>query len=346
MKRFLIFLALICFLTETNAKTIHWNKGRGYESFKYNSPEGIFLDNATDTLIYDYFSLDSGKSKKLELKFRAKNFSADPLKKNSYYNKEGKKFNESSPHWGFFITGEKDTVIFSIKRTEKILATESEPCMEISIHDMASKELEKCEITDGVTPFSGDNLWNLKVSNNTIELKFGNRNLSRQLDYLFVEPVTGFGFFAAWGAKVLISDIMLDYEADCKRSFSYDLNEINKQLETSTDEMEGHWLIFDRDLEESLLKLGGDYELVSLKEGEDYIFLYKSGASVNKENWMPGDIKLVLHPTPFEDIFQVEWTDSMKETLTRDIKAQRGEGETLTFQFPYQSSKIRLRKIP
>ncbi|MCH5235296.1 MAG: hypothetical protein J1E16_08360 [Muribaculaceae bacterium] len=345
--RVIVFVLLLLSIgINIESKTLNWNRGRGYEPFLYAMTEGILIDNSTDTLKYDYVRLPN-PTQEFSLRFRGKNINGNPLKKYSYVTGDGKKIDVKDPHWGFFITCEKDTMIFSVKGNEIQLATESLPCLEISYYNLGKGTKETINLRDKVNPYDGDNIWQIKTNDNNLQLFVGDKSLNQVYECRAESPITRFGFFAGWGAGILISDIQAEYDegsvADRNCNF---MEEIEDYLNESEDPMEGYWTLFDRELEESLIKLGGRYDLVCVKEGEGYVFLYLDGANVNSQNWKPGDLKATLIPTPFSDIYEVEWIDAVKEQMTQDIKAQKGEGDTLSIQFPYQSSKIRLRKIP
>ena len=87
------------------------------------------------------------------------------------------------------------------------------------------------------------------------------------------------------------------------------------------------------------------YKWHQVKEDEKYLLIYLEGARVNSSLWKAGKVKGILHPSHFKGIYEATWIDSQGLPLSHEIKAQEGEGDTLTFSFPYQSSTIRLRKI-
>lgn len=329
-----------------SAETVHFNKARSYYPFKYATPQGVLIDNPTDTLIYDYISLPSATDE-IKLNFRVENLHAEPSKKYKYITGNGKEIKVSNPHWGFFITGEKDTIIFNLKPKEKLSAIESQPVLGVTIYNLSVGQIEDLEVIDHINHFGGDNLFTIESLGSDLILKGGSNRIVPLLKTSGIGKITGYGFFAGWGGKILISDINVDYsipEMNEPTVFSFD--EIDRYFNESKDPIEGYWAIFDREIEESLLKLGGNYTLACVKEGEEYNFMYMEGAEINSSQWYPGKIKIKMNPTPFEGIYNVTWIDSMNQLLQKDIQAQRGEGETLTIQFPYQSSKIRLRKIP
>lgn len=343
----LILILAYSGLISIEAETLNWNKGRGYSPFRYASSEGIQISNSSDTLQYDFFKLPI-PSDEFSLGFRAKNISGNPSKKYFFYNHEKKKITIDNPHWGFFFTCcGNDTIIYSIQNKEIQTPLEPLPSLDISVYSLSDSSKNQFSISERINPYEGDNLWKIVYGNGCLKLFAGNKDLNQIFEKALHSPITGFGFFAGWGARILISDI----SAVCSDHLDEDINfmeiaDLDTYFSQSEDPLEGYWIIFDRELEESLLKTGGQYSLACVKEGDNYIFLYLDGAVVNSQNWNAGDIKILLHPTPFHDIFNVVWIDAMKEPMHHDIKAQTGDGNTLSIQFPYQSSKIRLRKFP
>lgn len=325
---------------------LHWNFGRSYQPFKYATPDGILIENTSDTLQYDYLSLNV-PAKEFVLDFRAKNINGNPSKKYNYYNKKGQLVSIGNPHWGFIINCLKETFVITVKGSEKFTALEPVSSLEITVYNLTTAKSESKVLTDKVNPYDGDNLWMVKVVDGILSLYSGNKSLNHILNTPCHSAIKGFGFFAGWGDKIKISDInvITDQEDDTEETI-YPIDTLKYYLANSKDPMEGFWTLFDRELEESLIKLGGSYYLACVKEEDNYVFIYLDGAIINSEHWQPGDIKAVLSPSYFPGIYNVDWIDSMKDHFNKDVKAQESNGNTLVIQFPYQSSKIRLRKIP
>lgn len=343
----LTFLSLLGINGFAGEKTLYFNASRGFAPFKHATEQGIVIDNQSDTLQWDYLPLSS-KCEEFTADFRARNENANPMKKYPYYDEFGVKNMVKNPKWGFFLTLDSDTIVVTVSGKEENTLPEPTPTAKIQVFGSQGIEIESKTLVEGLNPYDKDNIWKIDFRNNTLSIEGGNNGLIPLFNLVTdSEFITGFGFLASWGSKLVVSDIALttQYE-DLDHSMSIPLEELEAYLEKSDDLLEGYWTMFDRDLEESLLKLGGQYSLACVKEGDDYLFLYLDGASVNKGDWQPGDIKIILYPTPFPGIYDVEWFDSEKKTLSHEIKAQRGEGDTLTIQFPYQNSKLRLRKLP
>lgn len=344
MKSVVIFLLFICTVLSINGTVLNWNKGRGYDDFTYGSKEGVRIENFTDTLEYDYIKLQ-GETNNFNIKFRSKFLSGNPTKAYSYSNKEGKTIKIKNPQWGFFITGVSDTLVICIRYAEKKEVHESMPCLEIILNNLSTFETQKQYITKGFNPYSGENLWSMTLSDNLLSIGGGDKSINSIYELAFNSKITGFGFFAGWGSGILIQDIQVTYDYEPRSNQRYSLKEIVEKLSQSEDRMEGYWTIFDRELEESLLKLGGTYEMACVKVGYNYYLIYLEGARTNSAQWQPGDIKGILKPSSFKGVYDVEWFDAMKMPLSHEIKAQWGDGETLLIQFPYHLSKLRLRKI-
>lgn len=345
MKRVLFPLFLILCLC-ASAKTMHWNKGRGYEPFSHAHEDGIVIENESDTLVSDYFSLP-GISSDFTLTFRAANLHGHPSRRYSYTDSLGNRASVRYPHWGFFITFNRDSIAVKVSGGEEDIEIESHPVMDINIYSLPRLKNESIIISEVVNPYDGDNIWRLRGKDGVLSLMCGNHGLHEIIDFNYEGEITGFGFYSGWAGKVKISDISLTLQAPAVNAGNnIDFSDIADYLAASDDEMEGYWVLFDRELEESLLKMGGRYTLACVRNGEGYDFLYCEGASVNRDEWETGDLKLQLIPTPFDGIYDVKWYDSVKEVMDYDIKAQRGDGDTLLIQFPYQTSRLRLRKIP
>lgn len=119
---------------------------------------------------------------------------------------------------------------------------------------------------------------------------------------------------------------------------------IVRYLSSSTDPVEGYWRYLDRDMDEECLRLGGDYRLAAVREGEGYLLLYVDGARVNDVAWHPGMMKGRLVPTPFVNNYDLVWYDSLRDGMGPECHASVN-GSVMTLEFPlYNKGRIRLYK--
>ena len=332
-----------------DSKRVHFNTGRGYSPFQYATSSGIDIHNQTGADISDGIHLPDSLSD-FSISFRATNISCHPSKRFTYTDSKGSRHHRANPEWRFWLSSQNsDTLFFTIKSEDIPDPISSMPAIRVSARLSCSSDMIASQIIKGgVDCHSGTNSWDISVSSQTICISAGNHTLIPVLD--ITSPAlkfVGFGFTASPAAHILVSDITVtDNTPVAKRqSTEYeDIEKLKTRLENPQDSIEGYWTLFDRTLEETLLQMGGDYRLAIIKEGDKYLILYLSGAKTNASAWKPGMIKGRLIPDPFPETYSVVWYDSEGNPLSKDIKAQLGEGSTLLIQFPYQSSVVRLRK--
>lgn len=151
------------------------------------------------------------------------------------------------------------------------------------------------------------------------------------------------GIWLSPGTELTLSETRLETTRFYDDHIIWDDQEmLEDYLKSSRDHMEGIVRILDRSLEESLLRTGGDYRLAIVRAEDGYDLIYLGGAVINADYWTPGMIKGHLSPSGIKGVWNVEWIDAMHRPMSHELKAQRDENGTITIQFPYQNSQIRL----
>lgn len=333
----------------TVGKSLNWNRGRGYNPFRYATPDGITICNRSDSIVYDCIPLNRPTSE-LSITFRASNRAFHPSKKATYTSTDRRKHTAKNPAWSFMlISTDNDTLSITVRAIEQSdqISSSSGLCVEAVFFDKAVK-ITTCPPSKKFDCYTGTNFWHLSIKNKTITLSGGNRDENMVFECPYKsKDCSSFGFAAYPGADITLTDISFfdltpqSYEPHPNWS---DTAMIEERINASDDPLEGYWMVFDRTLDESLLRLGGDYRLAIVKDNGRYLLIYLSGAKINPTFWKTGMVKAILNPDPYPDTYSVMWYDSEGMPLNKDIKAQRGEGDTLLLQFPYQSSTLRLRK--
>ena len=205
------------------------------------------------------------------------------------------------------------------------------------------------QTTEGMDPFTGTNAFLLSLDQGHFTLLGGNREYKPILSWdSEIEYPDSIGFFVSPGGLLEIEDIAIMFPAsgyNLEDSEYADPDMLRSYLMRSSDPKEGIWKVYDRSLEENMLRMGGDYTLALIRDNGGYKGYYLDGAKTLPETWQAGMLKCRLTETGFPDIYDVEWIDATGETLTKDIKA-RYESPLFTITFPYQSSTLRLRKLP
>lgn len=355
-----------------NFSGLHFNAGRGYDPFAHATREGVLLSNSTSSPLTDSIILSEPVTS-ATLSFRIANRHAHPSRNYSYLLPDGKEKTVKNPTWSLFIddsTGNRLTMTLSNKESEGPISSESYTSLLLSLSSGSQTTGISSELKDeaagcpaytpsetlieaGCLPFHGETLWTITLSATGISIVAGAREPNRILTVTNpLADISSFGFTAAPGGEILLSDISLHYGRDREATYAPESiasvladNNDSTTLGGSQDPVEGYWQIFDRNLEESLLRLGGEYKLAIVKDHDRYAIVYLAGARVNAEQWQPGMVKGWLTPTPFPGLFDLEWLDAEGEPMSHSVTAQLTEEGVLTIQFPYQSSVIRLRKL-
>lgn len=342
---FILASALLLSADLSGESTRHWNISRGYSPFKYATDNCISISNPSDSIMRDSFTLPE-PAEEMTLSFKAKILTGKPALSYSYETPKGKN-RIHNPFWGWFFIIGNDTLLFSVRNDEFQRAIESEAVAVVSCSGQRDRSPKEVVIRDHINPYDGDNIWSMKIEKGNLRLMAGDHGIFDIADFQIPRgDISQFGFIAGWGARVEIRDINLSYlPITASERKTFDISQLSDYIANSADPLVGYWTLFDRELEEDLLKLGGNYQLACVKEGDNYMFIYLDGASVNSGNWTPGDVKLILSPTFFPGIYNVEWIDAMKVALSNEIKAQKESGSILSIQFPYHSSRLRLRKF-
>ncbi len=379
LRHLLLTLALILAASCSAASyTRHWNKGRGYIPFHHITPDGILLSNDSSLPLLDSISLPLAPTSaanhpslsasipldvkhNFRLSFRVDNRHAHPSRRYAYRTPTGETRYRKNPSWGIFLTGidgrrcwisiSKDPETPSSdlgSRLPGTVITLSEETPAIPAPADASSNITtsaEVAIDDASVPFAGESLWIIEYKDEQLTVSAGARGVTTLARMpLMLEEISSFGFVASPAAEILISDVSLTLTPSSPPQATVNINDLNRIFEDSEDPIEGYWEIFDRTLDEALLKLGGDYRLAIAKAGERYEIIYLSGARTDGSRWKPGMLKGILSPTAFPGLFNLEWIDAEGESLSNSVTAQYGYNSILTLQFPYHSSVIRLRK--
>lgn len=115
-------------------------------------------------------------------------------------------------------------------------------------------------------------------------------------------------------------------------------------LQRSTSPIEGIYNYIDRDMDENLLAIGGNYRVAIVASSPTiYHIIYLGGAEKYASLWKEGMIKGFLTPTSQESVFDLRWYDAEGLPLFKDLKATIASGY-LILNFPYQRSSMRFIK--
>lgn len=317
-----------------------WNESRGFGPFASGDGTTSRLSNETGDTIF--FLAPCNEAEAVEFRCKVRNHKSKDRKKN----------------WGFILKGNRGERIFlDIRTTEtgydgfsssQALEVEGRcPDREPSKKSFADNTGLFKRIKSGMEgpdPSGSLNHFKISVYNDLLSL-FGGLHSPEQLISMGLPEnflADSIGFYLAPGASISPGELRLTVSPPASFAGAATPEDIDEYLTSSRDPLEGYWQTLDRSLEESLLRMGGDYRYALLKNEGGYDLIYLSGATVNADKWLPGMTKATFRPSGIEGVWDVEWIDAMHQPLSHEIKAQLNLNGVITVQFPYQSSQIRL----
>lgn len=343
-------------ILSVSAEIHHWNSRRGFRPIIETLPatgEALRLDatGATHLLATIPISIPTDD---LSLTFRIANRHSHPTRRYSFTDTLGHRHSVLSPGWSILLRGVRgDSLRISLRSEESFEAGNG-----ISSVRAVRLEVNGTHLPTPLTAFTTlldpDGGWNslhLTRQGDTFQLFGGTRRHELLLTFQSSSSPTSSISYEASPSSLLeidwISLITSDPHPVSDRLTDISLDTLRQILTDSSDEMEGTWVIYDRSLEESRLRPGGDYRLLlAATGGGAYDIIYEGGALTCASSWTPGQLKGRLLPSDIPCVWNVIWYDAEHQPLDHDIRAQYDPTTSLlTIIYPYSSGQLRLYPI-
>ncbi len=204
-------------------------------------------------------------------------------------------------------------------------------------------------VNQGIDPYRGPNAWRIVRVGEQWNLFGGNREYNHILSFgSSAIPLGTPKVIASSSGGISVTEMNVDIPvASMSDSSEADVFLALEQCNGKRTEVSGIYSLLDYDIDESYARPGGAYRLAIVPEEEsgEYSMFYLGGAKANPAMWNAGMKKGRLKPTPFANIFDVEWRDAEGGVMLHDVQAEFDPlATTLTLKFPYQNSTLRLKK--
>lgn len=211
------------------------------------------------------------------------------------------------------------------------------------------RELDAVLVSQGVDTYRGKNAWRVVRSGNNWNIFAGNRDYNHILGFESQCIPSGPPEIAsASSVDVSVTDFLLDHSSFClSGSSEADVFLALQQSSGKRTDLQGIYSLLDYEFDDTFARSGGSYRLAVVPDGDsgNFDIFYLAGATVNPTLWAPGMRKGRLLPTPFANIFNVEWCDSEGALMLHDLQAEFDPlALSLSIKFPYQNSTLRFRK--
>lgn len=332
MKHILSILVLLAVIQSSRAvvpaNALYLNRGRGYGTFTTATPDGLRIDNSKghDTLTDTIGCRFVGR---YSVTFTA-----------------GTQVSADNTHaWGVSLSDGK-AVPFTVEvRNEQCRNASLTP--RLAVVCRYDNDSTVAYITRNADLYGRENIWRISVADGRIEVGAGNRGINSVAALECpVDGIKSLGFSAAPGTALVVRDIAVEslgnrVSIDGRFADPYNLRAI---VNESSDPLAGYWRMLDYALDDSLVRLGGDYRLAIVPDGNVYRVIYISGAATNNGEWLPGAVKATMIPTAIPGTYHLDWKDSDGRSIDKEGAAQLEPANTLSLQFPALDSSVRLIK--
>lgn len=204
--------------------------------------------------------------------------------------------------------------------------------------------IQSVEFDKGVNLYTGENTVQLEVNENRYSVFIGEEYLRYVGSYVFDDSLSGkCGLMTSVNANICSFSIksILDLKKTLKTTYTEQV--LKEKFRLTRNIHEAFWSYLDRDNDPKFARLGGSYRIALVKDNDDYLLIYISGAQTNQKNWSEGMIKGRLKSTIFQNHYDLIWYDSMFEIIDNDAFATI-ENSVLTLEFPIYKTKIRFYK--
>lgn len=202
---------------------------------------------------------------------------------------------------------------------------------------------------EGVDPYRGNNSWQISRTGDSWQIRAGNREYRQLLDFTFDMGLPSAPSVTALPkGEIEVSLFHMDVAPErVGASECRDITALWASLDGRKTDLPGIYSLFDYVQDDSYAVVGGNYRVALTPSDSigEYALVYLGGARTLSDCWRPGMRKGHLRPTPFANLFDVEWVDAEGDVMAHDVQAEFDPlSQTLTVQFPYQGSSLRFRK--
>lgn len=329
---------------------VYLNSTRGFGALGDAGSIGapLILDNNNcDTLVR---CLPIDRVEDFSFSFRTANLHNQSGKSYAYSLADGHTAKVEHPAWGLCVKGDAHTLGFRFRTVDNRL-DELIPAKLMIWATVDGVRAGEVALIEDVDMFSGENSFRLIREADKYFLLGGNRRYEQLLIVMAPEVTAdSIGLWVAPGGAVSVDDITLrvfrERLSDPRRDLSHfaDPDVRDSYFMRTVDPIEGEWEIFDRQFDDSNLRVGGNYRLAIVRDKSGYKMIYLSGASKNPDKWEAGMEKGRLVAGDFVNVFDVVWLDPSATPLEGPVKAQFQSPDILTLQFVGHASTLRLRK--
>ncbi len=129
------------------------------------------------------------------------------------------------------------------------------------------------------------------------------------------------GIYVGSGANIMMRNWSITAQKYTERAPHWNSEQIRSHLSKSSNPYEGIYEIATSSSSSYNVRLGGQYRMAFIHDGNDYKLLYLDGAQRAADLWKPGMIKAILQPIDGGEIFRVTWYDVNHNPISENVRA-------------------------
>jgi len=209
--------------------------------------------------------------------------------------------------------------------------------------------LQSTKIKSGIDTHEQYNSFSINYTDGILSAYLGHKELKKCLSFKWKPngDTCRMGYFVSPKNRITVKRVSFyaSEKKELQNQTQYTYAHIDSILQQANNPIVGYWTYLDRNMNESLLRLGGRYTIAIIENSPGkYDIVYMTGASAHAVYWKPMMLKGVLTATPFVDQYDIQWYGSNKKPLVDEGYATL-ENNILTIHLPVHDTIVRFYKI-
>ncbi len=350
MYRAIIFIVCVaaCF-TFIKGEVFYRDYLTGFSDISKYAEESGFLEihNTSSRPIFETRTFDTD-SKIFSYQLRAMTNDRNP--KSRFF--ANNKANTYGIVWNFHDSDNYEALKISWRNSSPYDDVINQKSLELELQSISNgktKSILKKQITENVsTDGNYNSIQILFDGRNKLTVKIGDKYLKEVavIDNASFGKSSNIGYFVEKDAQISVRRILFKSEPNKEdlHKTEYTQSKLDSIFEHSRDPNEGYWRYLDRNMDETLMKLGGKYRIAVVRVDDGYELLYAGGATTLSNLWQPYMLKGKLTATPFIDNYDLVWHNAKKEPISDEAYAFFSEN-ILTLKMPLLKAEVRFYKV-
>ncbi|MDE5812077.1 MAG: hypothetical protein K2G64_06405 [Muribaculaceae bacterium] len=144
--------------------------------------------------------------------------------------------------------------------------------------------------------------------------------------------------------KVTVGRTIYNFPPESPTLFPGFNEQMIKEIASSANPDEGIWVLNNHELDSNICRLGGEYKIMTIADGNKLFLVYLNGATTYPGFWKAGMIKAEAIKSETGQDYHLSWTDAELEVIKK-FCYMNIDGDNLTVQFPYLNATLTFSRV-